>query len=239
MADPAVVAAVTTAAQHAPTTCLALAKTSAECQAGLLGGLGMFAALAVVHVALFVAASHEAANRRPVAFFDIVVTGDDNSYSLSRLQVYLWTLVVAIGFAATTLATGQFATIPNNLAILMGVNLGAAVASTAITTAKANGAQQAAVANIVPPIAPPPPPAVPMRPPNFVRDIFYESGVVASLDLPRTQMFFWTIVTLITYIALFVTNFPVGAPVMPEVPIGMVALMGISHGAYLGAKAAR
>ncbi len=211
---------------------------------GLYGGIIMFFLLLITHTALFRAAAYAAGGRRPIVFFDMIVTGDDNRYSLSRLQVYLWTIVVAIGFAAVSFATGQFATIPTNLALLIGVNLGAAVASTAITTAKETAAQTASVANVVPPIAPPVSPAAPLAVPNFIRDIFFEAGVPASLDLPRTQMFFWTLVTIVTYVVLFVRHFPPapvsdGFPSMPDVPTGMLALMGVSQGAYLGAKAAR
>src|SRR5205823_736706 len=140
--------------------------------------------------------------------------------------------------------TGQFAAIPQTLYLLMGVNLGAAVASTAITTVKASAAQMGAAANVVPPIAPPAKPTPTVTPPNFVRDIFFEAGIPGSLDLPRTQMFLWTIVTIVTYLVLFGRHFhpaPVvdGFPLMPDVPTGMLALMGVSQGAYLGAKAAR
>ena len=101
---------------------------------GALGAGTMFVLLLVTHIALYKAAQSAAAHavpRRTVVFFDIVVTGDDNCYSLSRLQVYLWTVVVAICFGAFSFATGQFAAIPQTLYLLMGVNLGAAVASTA------------------------------------------------------------------------------------------------------------
>jgi hypothetical protein len=159
----------------------------------------------------------------------MIVTGDDNCYSLSRLQVYMWTVVVALGFAAVSFATGQFATIPRNLALLMGINLGAAVAATAITTGKDAAAQARGAAPSAPAAS---------TAPSFVRDIFFETGVPASLDLPRAQMFLWTLVTIVTYVVLFLQKFPPSTE-LPDVPNGMLALMGVSQGAYLGGKAAK
>lgn len=229
-------------AAAAPTARPCVENFSAVCVQGVWGAVVILGILFVLHTALFVATWKTARGRRPVVFLDIIVTGDDNCYSLSRLQVYLWTIVIAVGFSAMTFATGTFATIPSNLWLLMGVNLGAAVAATAITANKASSAQAASATTIVSPLPAPPPP-VPAQRPSFLRDIFYESGIAPSLDLPRTQMFLWTVITLVTYVVLFVTKFPAldvsNATALLDVPTGMLALMGISQGAYLGAKAAR
>jgi hypothetical protein len=197
------------------------------------GAAGMFVFLLIAQTGLSRAAARAAAGKRPVVFFDVVVTGDDNRYSLSRLQAYLWTIVVALAFAGVTVGTGQFATVPRNLVLLMGVNLGAAVAATAITTSQAGKPRPAGS----------PAPPNPARP-SFVRDLFFESGLPGSLDLPRTQMFLWTIVMLATYVVLFLQAFPAvapshGAAELLDVPSGMLALMGVSQATYLGAKAAR
>lgn len=162
---------------------------------------------------------------RVVLFMDLIVTGDDNRYSLSRFQVYLWTVISAVAFGAASFASGKFADIPANLYLLMGVNVASSVAATAITTVK-GGAQPR-----------------PGGRPSFARDLFFESGAAGSLDLPRTQMFIWTMISAVTYVVLFAKQFP-GVPgadgrlVLPDVPTGMLALMGISQGTYLGAKAA-
>lgn len=232
--------AATATAQSVP--CLRMTPLSSECLWGFWGAVIVVGILALLHTALFLAAARAAGGRRPVVFLDMIVTGDDNRYSLSRLQVYLWTVVVVVGFSALTLATGRFATIPGNVLLLLGVNLGAAVAATAITTAKNGRAQTATLATIVPPLPAPPAPAPPATPPKFFRDIFCESGMPGSLDLPRAQMFLWTVITLITYVTLFIRGFAPtlnGAPVLPDVPTEMVLLMGVSQGAYLGAKAAK
>ena len=132
--------------------------------------------------------------------------------------MYLWTVVVVIGFAAVFLSTLGFPKIHENLYLLMGVNLAASVTSTGIFFAKSSGVR------------------MPLDQPDFVKDIFFESKKI-SLDLPRTQMFVWTIVSLF-YFAIKVTqSFVVGNPELPDLPLGLVVLMGVSHGAYIGTKA--
>jgi len=202
---------------------------SRECTAGVVGAVVSLVLLIAVQTLLIRLTRHY---YPAVRFFDLLVTGDDNRYSLSRFQVYVWTAVVIIAFGAMTFSRFRFADFPPNLLLLIGVNLASAVAATAITTAKAA-----------------PPPAAAGQGPNFFRDIFLESNaVVPSLDLPRTQMFAWTLISLVTYIVIFIRYFPPAevlvngvpkAPLMPDVPQGLVALMGLSNGAYLGVKAAK
>src|SRR5215467_3132538 len=101
MADAATVATITTVTSFG--SCVG----DAQCARGVYAGVGMFIVLAVAQTGLFFAAASAAAQRRYVAFFDLIVTGDDNHYSLSRLQVYLWTVVAIVGFAAITVASGS------------------------------------------------------------------------------------------------------------------------------------
>jgi hypothetical protein len=74
-------------------------------------------------------------------------------------------------------------------------------------------------------------------PPDFIKDIFFESD--DSLDLPRTQMFIWTIVSLGVFTVMLIENYSGGnlKATLPYITSGLVALMGLSNGAYLGAKA--
>lgn len=97
-------------------------------------------------------------------------------------------------------------------------------AATAISTAKSDATPPpaAGAADIAP------------REPQFFRDIFLEPGVAGSLDLPRTQMFLWTLISVVTYVTLFVAGFPRfddKPNTLLEVPVGMLALMGLSQGA--------
>lgn len=185
---------------------------------GFLGTLIAFVFLLVLQTYLITSARKRAAGTRNVRFWDLIITSEDENYSLSRLQMYLWTVVVVIGFAAVFLSTLGFPTIHENLYLLMGVNLAASVTSTAIFLAKKNGVR------------------MPLDQPDFVKDIFFESKKI-SLDLPRTQMFVWTVVSLCFFAIKLIQSFKVGNPELPDIPLGLVVLMGVSHGAYIGTKA--
>lgn len=200
----------------------------------LLGAL--FALLAIIGTQSYLVrlARKAAGDSRKVKFMDLVITCDDESYSLSRLQIYLWTLVVIIAFFAIFGATHTWPVIPPTLYILMGLNVASSVASSAIYTAY----EPAPSAN-----------PQPKTDPNFIHDIFFESN--GSLDLPRTQMFAWTVILLGAFMLMVLLNFKHAGnaktvkdaielmKTMPDIPEGLVALMGISQGAYLGTKAAK
>jgi hypothetical protein len=161
-------------------------------------------------------------NAAKLTCFDLIVTSEDNCYSLSRLQIYIWTVWVVIAFAQVAFATLSFPKIPDNVAVLMGINGFTTVLSTAITdTTKLQQLDK----------------------PSFFRDIFLDSK--GTLDLPRTQMFIWTLVILVIHIVIFLKGYPNGnppvpggQPVIPDVSSGLLILMGVSNGAYLGMKRA-
>lgn len=189
---------------------------------GFLGALIAFVFLLALQTYLIKSARRRAAKtheKRNVRFWDLIITSEDENYSLSRLQMYLWTVVVVIGFAAVFLSNLKFPKIYDNLYLLMGVNLAASVTSTAIFYGKKNGVK------------------MPPDQPDFVKDIFFGSKKI-SLDLPRTQMFAWTIVSLCFFAIMLIKSFVDGKPELPDIPFGLVVLMGVSHGAYIGTKAA-
>ena len=222
------------------------ADAAPECAAGVRGAAMAFVIIVLLHTVLYIAARRAAAGRRPVVFLDMIVTGDDNKYSLSRLQVYLWTVVVIVTFAALSMATGRFAEVPMNLALLMSVTLGSAVAATALSPGGGAPAAPEPPGKVVPPVPKRGPEAPKMPPaPRFIRDLFFTSAAPGNLDLPRTQMFMWTLVILATWIVLFVKTFPhvstdagASATALPDIPTGLLTLMGVSNVAYLGAKKA-
>jgi hypothetical protein len=150
-----------------------------------------------------------------LTMLDLIVTSEDNCYSLSRFQIYIWTVWVVIAFVAIAFYSCSFPAIPNNLAILMGINGLTTVLSTSISNQKKTIIRQSS--------------------PSFYRDIFLDQK--GTLDLPRTQMFIWTIVILVTYIYIFLHHYYSGNPSLPDVDSGLLILMGVSNGAYLGVKA--
>lgn len=182
---------------------------------GLLGGLFTLLALALFQNRLVSSARKTNPNIR---YWDLIVTSEDNRYSLSRLQFYLLFVVIAISYAAACSASGTLSDIPPNLYILMGINAASAVTATAITlnTGTLTKGQVAGA-------------------PNWFRDIFLDSQ--NTLDLPRTQMFAWTLVILIGYLVVLASHFRHRQFTLPVLPEGLLVLMGISQGAYLGSKA--
>ncbi len=158
--------------------------------------------------------------QRTVSFWDLIITSEDEKYSLSRFQLYLWFVVIFVSYAGVSFAVGKLLELSEGLDVLLGINVGAAVASSAIAT-KVKGLS----------------PKSDQAAPNFVADMFFEAP--GSLDLPRTQMFAWTIIIALGYVMVLVESFIEGKPTLPNVPMSLAALMGISHGAYLGAKAVK
>jgi hypothetical protein len=67
-----------------------------------------------------------------------------------------------------------------------------------------------------------------------------EVGNTAQIDMSKVQMFFFTIAALIAYgssIYGILGNSPDNLASLPEVTPGLIAILGISHVAYLGTKA--
>jgi len=154
---------------------------------------------------------------KKLTFFDLIVTSEDNRYSLSRLQIYIWTFWVVIAFVQVAFVTVTFPAIPTNVAVLLGINGFTSVLSTAMTDTaklKINKADN----------------------PDFFRDIFLDKE--GTLDLSRTQMFVWTLIILVTHMVIFWNWSLSGKHLIPEVDGGLLILMGVSNGAYLGVKVA-
>lgn len=190
--------------------------------AGFLGALVSFSLILLFQSLLVGVARKRAAatnTHRDIRFMDLIITCEDDSYSLSRIQMYLWTVAIVVGYWAVFVAAPGIPAVPDSLYMLMGVNFANAVAATAITTYKT------------------PTPAVAAKtPPDFLKYVFFDAP--DSLDLPRTQMFIWTVVSLGVYVIALANSFK-GTPTLPAIPQNLVVLMGISNGAYLGAKAAK
>ncbi len=253
---------------------------------GFLGAIAAIALIVLGQLILYRRAKERAedlarkglAKWRKVTFMDLIVTCDDEAYSLSRLQIYIWTVFIIISYSAFFAATWTLPEIQNNLLMLMGLNVATTAASTAVYSVKSNSKVQTPVilaaplateptvaftaAPVVvsageaqPALGPPAPPAAPvlsavaqavppqpLKEPIFVHDIFFESD--NSLDLPRTQMFAWTVIILFAWVIqvfLMFRNAPNAEAMtkLPDVTLGLTVLMGISNGAYLGLKAAK
>jgi hypothetical protein len=147
---------------------------------------------------------------------------ETNTYSLSKFQLLLFSLTFIFGYLyvllSRLLVQWQFVLpdVPNTIAGLLGISGGTAVASAGLTSArgaKGAGLQQPTGA-----------------------DLISSGGVVAP---ERFQFFVWTIVACAGFTALLVDQDPAMVNKFPDIPQGLLYIMGISAAGYLGGKAAR
>jgi hypothetical protein len=145
-----------------------------------------------------------------------------NTYSLSKLQFYAWTVAAIFGYLVLTLAQSLvqgkfvFADIPKNLPGIIFISAG--------TTAVAQGITAIRGAKGAGPIQP------------SLGDFVTTGGLVAA---ERFQFFIWTLVGVCTFLFLVVFSDPASISDLPAIPEGFLALMGVSCFGYLGGKLAR
>lgn len=186
---------------------------------GWIGVLVAVLFLSILQI-FIVKRANESRKHAKLSLFDLIITSEDNCYSLSRFQIYIWTGWIVIAFTAIAFYSCSFPAVPQNVAILMGINSLTTVLSTAISTSPKNEKN-----------------LIKQNKPNFYRDIFLDN--TGTFDLPRAQMFVWTMVILMTHMFIFWNNYYTTlAPKIPDVDAGLLILMGVSNGAYLGVKAA-
>jgi hypothetical protein len=147
---------------------------------------------------------------------------DTNTYSLSKLQFYLWTLAALFGYVYLSVSrslvqwTFEFADIPENLPGILLVTVSTSALAVGITNAKGSkgaGEQGPSLADFV-----------------------TTGGVVAA---ERIQFLVWTLVGVGAFVFLTLSTEPGKIENLPAVPERFLYLMGISSFGYLGGKLAR
>lgn len=138
------------------------------------------------------------------------IDGRRQAYSLGRVQMAWWFILILAGFVAIALISGDEASITPSLLALMGISAATALGSAAIDaqpTARAADATSQ----------------------NWFFDIIQDdSGTVA---LHRLQIVIWTIVLGAMFVVTVCRKLT-----MPEFSGTLLALMGISGGTYIGFK---
>jgi hypothetical protein len=131
-------------------------------------------------------------------------------FSLGRTQMAFWFLLTFSSFLFLLAVTGSLDTITPQVLALMGISAATGLGSVLVNNAKAaTGAQRVSSA-------------------SFLADILTDDN---GFSLHRVQMLFWTVALG----AIFV--FSVWRDLaMPEFSDTLLALMGISAGAYIGFK---
>lgn len=167
-------------------------------------------------------AAQPAPPKNPAELYDaaaaLLVKRIKPPYSLARLQMALWTIVIIAGLFLVYLITATIFQIPGSVLVLMGVS-GATYLGARVLDARDPAAAPA-------PAAKPGPPA---RSLGIFTDVISDERGVA---LHRAQMLVWTLVM----IALFLTEL-FRRLVFVEFDDTMLGLLGISNGSYLALKA--
>lgn len=144
------------------------------------------------------------------------------TYSLSKLQIYVWGAAVLVGYiylcVARSLVQGVWtlADVPTNLSGILLISIGTSVVSTGLSKAgvdKGTGE------------------AEPM-----LSDLITSGGVVAP---ERLQQLIWTVLGGIAFVFYTVSISPAAIEALPTIPAGFLQLMGASAAGYLGGKIAR
>jgi hypothetical protein len=191
-----------------------------------------------------------------------VLIDDRNMLSLSRFQMVLWTILILSAFITASLSNlaagvededSLSIKIPEELWILMGISTTSLVGSplikstkysketreddinTALEHLKRKGLKEEKIefkghiiAHKEPEMA------------SF-SNLFEgeEAGNAARIDLAKVQMFYFTIILVLSYAVALGKMFAGGAPIheFPALDPSMIWLLGISHGGYLVHKA--
>jgi hypothetical protein len=161
------------------------------------------------------------------AFIFIVVglakflKGTDQTHSLSNLQIILWTGVILGSYLSMAVLKGGFlGDINTNLLALMGISAGSSIGAKAIKTVQ----------------QPVPPKKKPQK--LKTKGLLSQEKAPGELSIAKLQMFAWTLVSLIIYVAIVAVNLSTNNPVLPDIGSGLLVLMGISHASYIGNKIA-
>ena len=138
----------------------------------------------------------------------------ERTYSLSRTQVAVWTLVVIYAYLFIWFITGEYNTeIPRTILVILGISAGTYATAAAVDKNKEDD---------------PVNPTTVARTEGFFRDLLTDSG---GAGLHRVQFGLWSVVLMIVFA---VTVYETLA--MPDFNTGLLGLMGISSAAYAGLK---
>ena len=182
------------------------------------GALGVFAAI------VYVLAREKARRvrgrggwRNTVSY--LFVEPETNTYSLSRLQLILWTgaAIVAYIYLAASQSLVQWkwqlADVPEGLPALLGLSVGTTALAIGATEARGNKG------------------AGPAHP--GLGDFITTGGVLAP---ERMQFFLWTVIGVFGFVTATLAQDPATVSELPKVPDNFLPLMGASAGGYLAGK---
>ena len=142
------------------------------------------------------------------------VSGKYGGASLSLAQILLWTVLVFSASFYVLVVSGKLLDLTNDVLILLGITGGSSIIAKITASARDSKGREIA--------------AMDPRDPKWL-NLFQTEG---RPDLYKVQMALFT-----TLAAVFVTIKIYGTLEFPELPAGLLTLIGISNGVYLGSKA--
>lgn len=190
----------------------------------LLWSIGIFLALGYIIYRLVAAGMRDNVIRgkRYSPFWAFFIDKQTNSYSLSKFQFLLFSSVFVFGylyvFLCRWLVQWQFVLpdVPSSFTGILAISAGTTLASAGATAAR--GSKGAG------PMGPTP------------ADFICSGGQVIP---ERFQFFVWTLVACLGFLALLISQDPATIEKFPSFPEGLLYVMGVSAGGYLGGKLAR
>ena len=160
--------------------------------------------------------------RRFSPFWSFFIDKETNSYSLSKFQLLAFSSVFVFGylyvFLCRWLVQWQFVLpdVPSSFSGILAISAGTTVAAAGATALRGSKG------------------AGPVFP--SAADFICTGGQVVP---ERFQFFVWTLVACFGFTALLVSQDPATITGFPQIPQGLLYVMGVSAGGYLGGKLTR
>ncbi len=155
-------------------------------------------------------------------FWSFFIDKQTNTYSLSKFQLLAFSTVFVFGylyvFLCSWLVQWHFVLpdVPANFSAILGMSAGTTVAAAGATSARGSKGSG------------------PLLP--SAADFISTGGQVVP---ERFQFFVWTLVACFGFVALLISQDPATIHGFPEFPQGLLYVMGVSAGGYLGGKLTR
>lgn len=156
-----------------------------------------------------------------------LVEGSDGHPSTSKLQWFIWTVVVLFSYVviyAARVYDGDItpiSDIPQNLLIAMGFSITSMVAAKGITASYVANGQLSK-------------PQADAGTTGLGAVVTDDTG---APDLSKIQIMAWTLIAVVTYLIRVIQEVHAGSPLnIPDIDPALMVLMGLGHGAYLGKK---
>jgi len=145
---------------------------------------------------------------------------DDGRWSVTNIQVILWTGVILGSYLALSMAAGSFlADIPTNTLVLVGIASGT-LAFTSIT----NGLQSDSA------------PTTQKATGDFLGGFLASEKNPAQPSLIKGQMFAWNIIAILLFVTFVGSNLYNGNYTLPDVGATVSTILAISNGAHVATK---